>query len=214
MKRVLDAAFPYIPVCVVCGVEKGVAAYLCPACADTMAGLAAGRADAQGFAAFAPYRYEGAPARIVQAYKYGGARWLHMFMAQAVMQAVCGAKARIDCVCHVPLHAKKRRKRGFDQAELLARALAALLDKPYVRALRRDRNTSSQTRLSPLQRRDNVNGAFSALEPVFGRVLLVDDVLTTGATASACARVLTDAGAAGVTVATFAQAGTQSGPRS
>ncbi len=207
MNRLLDALFPYIPFCVVCGAEKGVLAYLCPGCQYIMERLSAGRADAQGFDAYAPYRYENEAAAIVQQYKYGGNRWLSKFMAEMMMHSVCTAHLSFDCVCHVPLHSKKRKMRGFDQAALLAQGIAQLLQKPYVNALRRVRNTPSQTRLDIRQRRENMDGAFETCTPVNGRMLLVDDVLTTGATAAECARVLLFAGAQSVAVVTFAQAG-------
>lgn len=206
IKRLLDAVFPYILVCVVCGVEKGVSTYLCPACASQMAQLAAGQTDVFGYAAFSPYQYDGAAAQIIQTYKYGGSRWLCAFMAQSVAQCVCAAQLKPSCVCHVPLHDKKRRKRGFDQAALLAQNVAQLLGKPYTPALLRVRNTPSQTKLTSKERLENVQGAFDPTMAVSGHVLLIDDVLTTGATAAECARVLKEAGAESVSIATFAQA--------
>lgn len=206
MRRLLDAVFPYIPVCVVCGVEKGVSAYLCPACEKDMAQLTAGQKSIYGLAAYAPYIYDGAAAKTIQSFKYSGARWLSCFMAQRVAQSVCAAQLIITCVCHVPLHEKKRRKRGFDQAALLAQNVAQLLCKPYVPTLMRVRNTPTQTKLNNQQRLVNVKGAFVPATTVSGHVLLIDDVLTTGATAAECARVLEKAGAESVTIATFAQA--------
>lgn len=205
MRLLLDAVFPYIPVCVVCGVEKDVNAYLCPACAKDMAQLAAGQTRICGYAAHAPYIYDGATAKTIQSFKYSGARWLSCFMAQAVAQSVFTAQLKISCVCHVPLHEKKRRKRGFDQAALLAQNVAQLLGKPYVTALMRVRNTPTQTKLNNQQRLVNVEGAFAPATSVSGHVLLIDDVLTTGATAAECARVLEKAGATAVTIATFAK---------
>lgn len=109
-------------------------------------------------------------------------------------------------ICHVPLHKGRRRSRGYDQAQELAQCLAERLHIPYAAALRRVRRTKPQTRLNAARRIDNIKGAFAAVEPAHGRVLLVDDVLTTGATASECADVLMQAGADSVFVLTFAQA--------
>ena len=202
---VLDVIFPPIPVCVVCGTEKQVESYLCPACADSMAKLKAGSVDAFGFSAYAPYWYRDEAARIVQAYKYGGGRWLGAFMAQKILHTVCDAQVKIDCICHVPLHKRKRKKRGFDQARLLAIQIAEWTGKPHADTLSRIRNTPSQTKLDKPQRQQNMQDAFAA-RAVFGRVLLIDDVLTTGATAAECARMLMGADAQSVCVATFAQA--------
>jgi ComF family protein len=115
-------------------------------------------------------------------------------------------------VVPVPLHRAKLRQRGFDQAELIARA--ALKLSPQVRTrlaaglLERRRETPSQTGLTSHQRRENVRGAFGITHPeaVRGRcALVVDDVYTTGATVSECTRVLRRAGAARVWVATVAR---------
>lgn len=123
-------------------------------------------------------------------------------------------------VVPVPLHRSRRRSRGFNQAEHLARALARGLrrQQPQLRiqfapgALARRRATESQAGLTPRQRRANLRGAFfvagkSAQRTVHGRhILLVDDIYTTGATARACSRALLAAGAASVHVATVARA--------
>lgn len=202
---VLDIFYPGIPVCVVCGTEKQVSANLCSACAQNMDELKAGQTEAFGFKAYAPYWYQDEAAHIVQAYKYGGGRWLSVFMAQKILHTVCDAHVQIDGICHVPLHNRKRRKRGFDQAQLLAQHLSKWMGKPYVDVLRRVRNTPSQTKLDRQHRQLNIQDAFVS-NAANGRFLLIDDVLTTGATAAECARTLMYAGAQGVCVAAFAQA--------
>jgi len=116
-------------------------------------------------------------------------------------------------VVPVPLHARKRRQRGFNQSELIA--AAALKLKPAIARLRlnaalleRRRETKSQIGLSRHQRRENIRGAFVVTKPdeVNGReILVVDDVFTTGTTVSECARILRRAGAAKVYVATVAR---------
>lgn len=97
----------------------------------------------------------------------------------------------------MPLHGRRKRARGYDQAGLLARAVAAELGVPLVAVLRRTRGTAPQARLDAERRRANVVGAFAA-ERVGGGVLLVDDVTTTGSTLDAAARALLAAGAAQV----------------
>jgi ComF family protein len=108
----------------------------------------------------------------------------------------------------VPLSAARRRERGYNQAEALARVLAASSDWPLSIALRRTRATPPQIGLNRTARHQNVAGAFTwAGESLAGRrVLLVDDVLTTGATANACAVALKEAGAAWVGLVTVARA--------
>lgn len=199
-----ETLFPYIDKCVVCGIEAGVADYLCPGCAAAMARL---RAPAQTDGPCAAYLYDGPAARLVRRYKYGGSRYLGAFMAHAMLRACIEAGGAFDCVCHVPLHEKKRRRRGFDQAALLAARLAALTGKPHITAVRRVKNTPSQTKLSADERKANMRGAFEAAQRMTGRALLVDDVFTTGATAFECAAMLKAAGADSVSVLTFARAG-------
>jgi ComF family protein len=117
----------------------------------------------------------------------------------------------------VPLYRKKRRSRGFNQSERLAQAVCSTLRRrrPEMRIelsaalLRRQRATESQAGLTPHLRRENVRGAFfvAQADAVRGRhVLLIDDILTTGATARACSTALMRAGAASVRVATVARA--------
>ena len=109
---------------------------------------------------------------------------------------------RVDLVLPVPLHRARLKQRGYNQSDLLARALAEALGKPVpADVLVRTRNTSDQTKLSAQERRANVAGAFSVRHPekVAGKHLaVVDDVLTTGATLDACSQALLDAGAQSV----------------
>ena len=212
LKKLADRLFPYIPRCVVCGVEKGVERYLCPDCAEKMETKRAGAAAAGAFAAVSAYRYDGAAAKLVRRYKYGGDKWLAAFMADAVANA-CDMDG-VDIICHVPLHDKRRKSRGFDQAEELAKRVSGITGKPHISALRRVRHTKTQTKLSAAQRQENMRGAFECTLRINGRVLLIDDVLTTGATAAECAAVLAAAGAKAVRVATFAQAVLGQGNRS
>jgi len=113
-----------------------------------------------------------------------------------------------DCVVPVPLHWRKRWSRGFNQAELLAREAARTRGTPVLRALRRKKPTATQAGLASAGRRRNVAGAFvlrSAADVRGKRILLVDDVMTTGATANACANVLKRGGAKSVSLATLAR---------
>ena len=115
-----------------------------------------------------------------------------------------------DLLMPVPLHQARRRERGFNQAELLARELTAITSmRLETAALRRTRATPAQTSLSQQSRWKNVRGAFSVARPEVIRerhILLIDDVATTLATGNACAEALHRHGAASVSLLTFARA--------
>ncbi len=142
---------------------------------------------------------------IVQALKYHHCESLAAGLGDRMRRAGPDLLAACDVVVPVPLHPRRQRARGFNQAELLANALGP----PVLLALKRRRGTQSQTGLPAARRHANVRQAF-ALRRHVGvdglRVLLVDDVCTTGATVEACARVLRQAGAADVSVLTAARA--------
>jgi len=121
-------------------------------------------------------------------------------------------KWEIDLIAPVPLSAKRRRERGYNQAGLMGRPLAYAVQRPYRSdIIQRSRDTRSQVGLSAQERQQNVAGAFTAkAELVRGKVILiVDDVTTTGSTIHACAQALRDAGASAVYGLTLARAASQ-----
>lgn len=134
-------------------------------------------------------------------YKYHGALWLTPDLTDLLEGAFRAQflADQVDLILPVPLHPFRKRERTYNQSEELARALAKRLDrlcKPDL--LQRIRYTDSQTTLSAPKRRENLKGAFIAHHPewIVGRtILLIDDVMTTGATFDACAVVLKQAGA-------------------
>ncbi|MBI1904063.1 MAG: ComF family protein [Planctomycetia bacterium] len=129
-------------------------------------------------------------------------------------QAPALADFRAEIACGVPMHWRRRWLRGTNSAERMAGRLARRLSIPTLPLLRRTRATQMQAGLSPAERQANMRGAFAARrgQPIGGaRVLLVDDVMTTGATCGECAKALVASGAAAVMVAVVARAeGTQS----
>lgn len=128
-----------------------------------------------------------------------------LFESKPAREVLAGAGVLVP----VPLHPRRLRQRGYNQSQLLARELGRLVGLPVADALARRIETATQTGLSAAARRRNVLGAFRAVRPaaIDGRVVvLVDDVLTTGATARACARALQDAGASAVRLLTLARA--------
>jgi ComF family protein len=130
----------------------------------------------------------------------------------AYMERAISIDDRFDAVVPVPLHWRKKWQRGFNQAELLARYLAKRRGIPMMLALRRKRATAVQAGLASAGRRRNVAGAFdlrSKAKPdpqlAGKKILLIDDVMTTGATASACAAALKRGGVKSVSLLTLAR---------
>lgn len=154
---------------------------------------------------------EGLALEAIHRYKYQRALWLEPFLADLLLRAAAPALSATDwdALVPVPLHPTKQREREFNQAERLAARLGRVTGLPVcTRWLRRVVPTRTQTQLSREQRAANVRGAFALRDgaAVRGlRVLLVDDVFTTGATTGACARLLRRAGAADVGVWTVAR---------
>ncbi len=151
--------------------------------------------------------YEGTLQKLIHLYKYGGIYTLSRPLAELLSRAMPPAR-EFDFITAVPMHWWKRWRRGFNQSELLARELSKRTGICSASLLRRARLTDPQAGLSDSARRRNVAGSFRGrrLKIEASRILLVDDVLTTGATASACALALKRAGAAHVTVLTLARA--------
>jgi len=215
VNALLDLALP--PVCAGCGVEGEP---LCVACrpavdmrlalpAGTPMGLPDGPPDPlvrlEWCAPFA-----GVVRHALHALKYAGERRLAEPLGAAVAARWAGAGGGGDLLVPVPVHASRRRERGYDQAELIAAAAGRALRLPMLPAVERTRATTAQYRLDRRHRAANVATAF-AVRPGFaarvaGRhVVLVDDVVTTGATLSASAGALLLAGAASVAAITVAR---------
>lgn len=146
-------------------------------------------------------RYDGRLRDAVHALKYRGRLALADPLGRALAQLLAqdARAATADALVPVPLHPRREAQRGFNQAEELARAVGRYLQRPTRRVLVRVRDTPSQTELDEDERRRNVRGAFAVRESVRGlRLVLVDDVVTTGSTLAECAAVLRAAGAAEV----------------
>jgi competence protein ComFC len=173
------------PVCGRCGLPTAFATFVCEECKNVDFGFESARA---------PLRYEGVGKQIVHALKYRGYKRVVERLAVPLMLQVL-SEGGFDAVVPVPLHRSRLRKRGFNQAELLARGVAGKMKATVSDTLEVVRSTRDQVELSAAQRRANVAGAYAATEPLRGKLLLVDDVFTTGATTSACAITLLRAGA-------------------
>ena len=162
-------------------------------------------------AARSAVRYRGGLRRAIHALKYEKAVCLAADLVPLLEACVRTQYARVhfDAVTAVPLYPKRERERSYNQSALLSRGLARALGmQSFSRCLQRVKPTATQTNLTARQRMKNVHNAFavSNAEWIEGRtLLLVDDVMTTGATVAETSRALKKAGAAGVYVATVAR---------
>lgn len=210
---VLDLLFP--PKCVFCGkvLDTGEDG-LCSRCQRELPWLTDGEAELTGeffSLCAAPLRYQDKVRDSVRRYKFKGRRGYHKLYGRLVAQCVHDHLAgRYDLITWVPLSPQRKKERGYDQAFLLSSAAALELGEVAVETLRKERNTDPQSGLTEdAQRRANVLGAYTPVDPelVAGkRVLLIDDVVTTGSTLSECARMLRTMGAEDVVCTALARA--------
>jgi ComF family protein len=158
-------------------------------------------------AAYSFGSFEGPLQQLVSLFKYGKIETLAQPLGRFLVSAL-PPDLRADCVVAMPMHWRKKWERGFNQAELLARPVAKRLGIRLASNLQRARYTRSQAGLSERERRDNLRHSFVVRRPedISGkRVLLVDDVYTTGSTLRAAARALKEAGAARIDALTLAR---------
>lgn len=157
------------------------------------------------------YRSRGAVRELVHSFKYNGQLHLRHLLGRMLAEGFRDTRVTesgFGCIVPVPLHPARERERGFNQASVLAEVAARRVGWPVDACLQRLRHTETQTHFHREERFENLKNAF-AVRPgtrLAGRAFaLVDDVLTTGSTADACARALREAGASAVVVITVAR---------
>lgn len=211
MRWLIDWIYPKSAVCMGCGTAAGFwEPWLCDDCRRRLARSRLGaRQDSKLDGMAAAYPYRGPAGSVVRRMKFSGATELGELMADAMVEAYSSIlPTGAEVVTAVPMHPKRMKRRGFNHAEVLARAVAERLNLPYENLLTRTRHTPQQAALSGDARRHNLKDAFCAEADAAGkRVLLVDDVYTTGETARECAKALRAAGARNVYLLVFALGG-------
>lgn len=140
---------------------------------------------------YAPYRFEAPLRTLLHTYKYQEALYLAYFFVDKLKAYAPRTLPENTCFIPVPLHKKRLRARGFNQAALLAKLLAKHYQKPYLpSALRKIKNTPSQAKLEARERRNNLKQGFQIKPIPHAHVILVDDLITTGSTANEIARTI------------------------
>lgn len=209
----IELLYPRRATCVSCGSMLGNDRDdLCEECRAKLAaqwvgvGIGARRFGVDG-AAYA-YRYHGVAGAMVRCLKYGGAWSLAEEMGRDLARAAQMLRMeKIDAVTAVPMHRRRVLRRDKNHAEVLARVVAAELGLEYKELLGRTWNAPQQARLTKRERLRNLKGGFAASQELKGRrILLIDDVLTTGSTVKSCAAALRAAGAEKVFFAAYALA--------
>ena len=229
------ASLFYPPNCGVCGTAISSSEHLCPSCHDKaqrilppfctkcsepFAGAIEGEFTCANCAhrklefdaAVSTYRSRGVVRFVILQFKYSRQLHLRHPIAKWLAEAMADARLRdrvFDLIVPVPLHPARLRERGFNQAHLLATMLSQEIGVPVFGVLERIRYTTTQTAFDRIDRMENLHNAFRLRKKTTVRelrVLLVDDILTTGSTLSECARVLREAGARSVYAITAARA--------
>jgi len=198
---ILDLLAPAL--CWSCGAPAARGEPLCRACRSSLRFLGLEPVALGGVAVWAPVAYEGAAASLVKGLKFCGATALaHTMAALVVANAPAGMLA--GALVPVPAHPARRRRRPFNQAELIAEAIVARTHLPLLDRLRRTGPYRRQVGRGRTARLSTA-GSIEATGRSPPRVLLVDDVVTTGATLGACAAALREAGAQRVAAVAFAR---------
>lgn len=205
-------AFLFPPVCLACQRAEGLESLpmgLCEECRNKLRplhrfssqNLRSGPSALEGV--ISGWLYEPPFESVIHALKFSRMEFLGPHLATGLHDLYDGSIQEVDMVVPVPLHWYRLSRRGYNQAEAIARPLARLIDRPLVRALRRTRFTRPQAQLGRRERESNLRLAFASsrnrqAQVAQRSVLLVDDVVTTGATLEAAATVLRKAGAESV----------------
>lgn len=211
LHALLDLLYP--PRCAFCHrLVESSAVTICENCRKALPYTTNGGRQKADFVAacVSPLYYEDDVRESLLRYKFHGATGYAKAYAPLMADCICNdLEQEYDLITWVPLSRRRRRRRGYDQAQLLAEAVAAELGTAAVGTLKKIRNTEAQSRTgSAEKRRANISGAYRVPEPALvsdRRVLLIDDIVTTGSTLSECARTLGLAGAERVLCATVAR---------
>lgn len=206
----LDLLFP--PKCAFCGaLMEHTGSGVCPRCESVLPFIPDGKVlrEAGGFPAAVTFYYDEPVSDGVKALKFRKTPWRAKIFARYLAQTAAEyLGGEFDLITFVPVSRKRNYERGFDQARLLADEAAKIWNLRAVPTIRKARDNRRQSSLdSPAERAENVKNVYRVPRPerVSGkRFLLIDDVLTTGSTISACAAALMEAGAASVVCAALA----------
>lgn len=212
--KLLDLLYP--PHCIFCGAALPAGVSVCGECdrsiafANTVRRMNLGE-KGKDILCMAPYFYQGKVRDSMKEFKFRGHKEFAKFYAEAISRQLKGEPGfHADIITAVPISKKRMAERGYNQSELIARELSRLLRLPYCCCLKKIKENKIQHSLNQEQRFENVRGVYAPLcvERIKSReVLLVDDIVTTGATLLECSKILLAADAEMVVCAAAASAG-------
>lgn len=205
MKDFIKALFDLIAParCIFCGRRARPGAYQCGACGGKgrpltrVLNVPMGK-NSRLMRVYSPHIYSGVYRKNLHSFKFRGKT---VFAgAFALLMAETFRSLEGDVITAVPMTEKQVKKRGYNQSELIARAFSAVTGVPYAGILIKEKSNRPQHSLTAAERKANVKGAFAVKGDIMGqKIILIDDIITTGSTLCECARVLYKSGAAGVT---------------
>ncbi len=207
----MDLIFP--PRCVLCGAVIRSADKVCQACAQEIEHIHAKKCiyvpgAGQTILCTVPYVYDGKVRESIIRFKFYGQTGSADFFGGQIAGELLENASEFDFITAVPISVPRRRLRGYNQSELIARAASKRLGLPYRESLVKTTDNKEQHKLSEKERRKNVCGAYRLVskDEIYGKhILLVDDIVTTGATLCECAEVLFQGGAKSVSCAAIAE---------
>ncbi len=199
--KMLELVYPSNVACCICDREAimNEAPYICEECKKELIFSNAQRiveTEQKELLVYYAFEYEDKVKQLVHNLKYNNKRYIAKSMAYYLNKMIELNEIEFDIITPVPLHVNRQKSRGYNQCAILCKELDACHTAKYKEALVRTRDTKMQATLTPEQRRTNVIDAFDVAMDVKGkRILLVDDVTTTGSTMKECSKILLKSGA-------------------
>jgi len=184
--------FPEYKYCLFCGSERNlINDHTCADCEKLLSPVEP--FELEGFDIFCAYEYKSPVSNAIHKYKYNDNPHMAKIFARILFETYSANELNCDCVSFVPLHWLKKSMRGFDQAELLAKEFSEIANIEFLPLLKRKTATPTQTKYNAAQRKKNIKNAFVLNADAKDlSVLLIDDVITTGSTMLACAKLIGD----------------------
>jgi len=155
---------------------------------------------------YSPYKYEGLLRDVIKDFKYNNKPYYYKMLGELLYQHIKDEKIDFDIITYVPLHKNKKRRRGYNQSQLIAKYIGNRMNVSSEKLIKRLVDTKPQNQLNREDRKNNLKNTFSSEKKIKNKnILLVDDVYTTGTTLNACSEALLKVGAKNIYALTLAR---------